>query len=155
VRTARLVQQLRALSPAVAPDEARRFASAAVTVAAELGKKYDVTLHPWLHNASIHLGLKQRGFCYEYQADLYEGLKDIKADHLALHFIEANKAKLNEHHALSVTVAGARWDSGVVLDAWRYNGNLYFMPVKADTKYQWKSETAEEVSSAAPLSATP
>lgn len=149
VRTGKLVQQLLALSPEVKPDEAQRFARAAVEVAADLGRKYDVTLHPWLHNASIHLGLKQRGFCYEYANDLYDGLKDIPADHLALHFIEANKAKLNEHHALSVTVAGAKWDSGVVLDAWRYNGNLYFLPVKADTKYPWKSEVAEDTAAVA------
>jgi len=101
-------------------------------------------LTPWLHNASVIVGLKQRGLCYQYQEDLYDGLKPVHSEHLALHFIEANKGRLNEHHALALVAKGAKWDSGLVLDAWRANGNLYFGPLKTD-KYPWLHEPLADV----------
>jgi hypothetical protein len=140
VRIVSLAHDIQQLSPTIPQDEAYGFAKVAVEAAAELSRKYDVELVPWLHNASIITGLKDRGLCYEYALDLYESLKYVDSEHLAMHFVKANKGKLNEHHALAVTVKDATWDTGVLLDAWRGGGNLYFLPIKADKKYPWLFE---------------
>ena len=138
-RAQRLAAEILTLSPEITLEEARRFASAAVEISAQLGQKYNVKLHPWLHNASIHAGLRDRGFCYQYAEDLYQGLQEVSTEHLTLIYIEANKGKLNEHHALSLVLKGKAWDTGILLDAWRQNGNLYFAAVKTDS-YPWKPE---------------
>ncbi|MES2603743.1 MAG: hypothetical protein V4603_02335 [Pseudomonadota bacterium] len=138
-----LARDILQLSPNIEQEEAYRFAKVAVEAAAGLGTKYEVTLAPWLHNASIITGLKDRGLCYEYARDLYESLKHVDNEHLSMHFVKANQGKLNEHHALAVTVKGATWDTGVLLDAWRGGGNLYFMPIKSDKKYPWLLENRD------------
>lgn len=138
-RIAELAGQLRQLSPEVTADEAGQFARVAVEMSAELGRKYEVKLAPWLHNASIVAGLKDRGLCYQYAWDLYESLKHVDSPHLSMYFVQANRGKLNEHHALSVTAKDASWDTGVLLDAWRGGGNLYFGAV-TDDRYPWGYE---------------
>lgn len=138
-RIAALAGEIKQLSPQVTPEEAQHFARVAVETAAELGRRYEVALAPWLHNASIVAGLKDRGLCYQYAWDLYESLKHVESPHLSMYFVQANRGKLNEHHALSVTAKDASWDSGVLLDAWRGSGNLYFGAVTAD-RYPWGYE---------------
>ena len=138
-RIVALASQLTQLSPEVTSDEAQRFARTAVETAAELGRKYEVALAPWLHNASIVAGLKDRGLCYQYAWDMYESLKHVESPHLSMYFVQANRGKLNEHHALSVTAKDAGWDSGVLLDAWRGSGNLHFDAV-TDDRYPWVYE---------------
>jgi len=141
-RTARaeqLTREIMVLSPAIKWQEAHDFATTAVETSALLGKKYDVALRPWLHNASILVGLKSRGLCYQYADDLYDSLKLVGNEHLQMHFVAANWGRLDEHHALTVTVKDAPWDSGLLLDAWRRNGNLYFVPLKSDS-YAWQDD---------------
>jgi hypothetical protein len=134
-----LARDIQQLSPTIGFEEAYAFAKVAVETSAELGRKYDVKLVPWLHNASVVVGMKDRGLCYEYARDLYASLKFVDSRNLAMHFVQANRGKLNEHHALAVTVKGAEWSTGLVLDAWRGGGNLYSGPVGAD-KYPWLYE---------------
>ncbi len=135
-RTETLTREIMALSSVVSRQEAHDFAATAVETSAELGKKYDVALSPWLHNASILVGVKDRGLCYQYAEDLYASLKVIRNEHLQMHYVAANRGQFSEHHALTVVVRDAPWDSGLILDAWRKNGNLYFVPLKED-KYPW------------------
>ena len=124
-----LARDIQQLSPTIVREEAYAFAKVAVETSAELGRKY----------ASVVVGMKDRGLCYEYARDLYASLKFVDSRNLAMHFVQANRGKLNEHHALAVTVKGAEWSTGLVLDAWRGGGNLYSGPVGAD-KYPWLYE---------------
>jgi hypothetical protein len=136
VQAEKLAAEIMALSPVIQRQEAYDFALAAVETSAALGKKYEVRLRPWLHNGSILLGLKERGLCYEYAADLYTSLKTVKTVHLRLLYVAANQGKLNEHHAVTVIAQDAPWNSGLILDAWRRNGNLHFGPLQQDS-YPW------------------
>ena len=147
VRVDVLTRDIQQLSPAISWQEAHDFASVAVETSAELGLKYEVVLKPWLHNLSVVTGLKQRGLCYEYAKDLYASLKLVSSEHLVMYYVRANRGKINEHHALTVVVKDAEWDSGLILDAWRSNGNLYFAPLKAD-KYPWVYEANAPFASA-------
>jgi hypothetical protein len=139
-RTELLTQKILALSPIITVQEARDFASTAVETSVQLGLKYGVSLSPWLHNASIHIGLKERGFCYQYMEDLYASLKTVKNENLAMYFIAAKRGEIGEHHALTVIAKNSPWNSGIVLDAWRANGTLYFGSLQED-HYPWVSDT--------------
>ena len=136
-RVEQLTKALQTLSPQVEKREAQQLATVAVSTAAQLREKYGVSLTPWLHNVEVYWGLKERGYCYHYQQDLYAALKKVNTPHLQLHYIRALPKEHFEHNALSVTAKGAAWDSGLVLDAWRNAGVLVFAPVKED-KYPWQ-----------------
>lgn len=137
-----LARDIQQLDAGIPRDEAYDFARVAVEAAAELGRKYEVVFAPWLHNASIVTGLKDRGLCYEYARDLYDSLKYVDSPHLTMYFVKANKGKLNEHHALVVSAKDAGWDNGILLDAWRGSGNLYFASPTTD-KYPWLLENRD------------
>jgi hypothetical protein len=136
LRITELTHALQALSPQVWPKEARQLADVAVNTAAQLREQYQVSLTPWLHNVEVYWGAKERGYCYQYARDLYDALIKVPTPNLQLHFIRAFDGEMLEHNALSITLKGQPWNSGLVLDAWRDAGVLVFVPVKTD-KYPW------------------
>jgi hypothetical protein len=137
LRVTDLTHALQKLSPQVQPQEAQQLAEVAVNTAAQLREHYQVSLTPWLHNVEVYWGTKDRGYCYQYARDLHAALINIPTPHLQLHYIRAYDGETFEHNALSVTLKGQSWNSGLVLDAWREAGVLVFIPVKED-KYPWK-----------------
>lgn len=139
-RIDRLSTSLMALSPDASPARARQVAELAVTEAAGLREKYQVTLTPWIHNIEVNSGLKPRGHCYHYAQDIAAVLKPELAPDWQLHYLQAKPGELLEHNAISITATGQPWDNGIVLDGWRYAGVLYFGPVKAD-HYPWQPST--------------
>lgn len=128
---------LQALSPEVGAQEAYRFAATAVTTAAGLREKYGVRLAPWLHNLEVNRGKRPRGLCIHYAVDLFSALEAVPAPHLTLHLIRARPHEIREHTAISITAHGQPWYTGLVLDAWRHGGILYFGAVTRD-KYPWQ-----------------
>lgn len=136
-RIERLSAALQGLSPAVTASEADGFARVAVERAAGLREDYGVRLTPWMHNVEVNSGTRSRGLCFHYARDLAAALEPLPAPHLQIHRIQANRNGLTEHNALAITARGAAWDSGLVLDAWRHAGVLYFGPVRGD-RYPWQ-----------------
>lgn len=136
--------QLTALVEAQAPHmpraEARLLALRAVEAAADLHDRYGVTAAPWLHNTQYHLGLRPRGLCYHWADDLFWALCTQPARHAALYLVVANDGWPNEHHALVLTGLGQPMEDGVLLDAWRGGGVLFFSRLDEDRKYDWKVE---------------
>ena len=140
LRADRLAEQLTRLSPAIPAAETRDFASAAVEHSADLRRAYGVRLNHSLHNVLVYWGLKERGFCWHWQHDLAARLSGAAHPQLELHRIVADAGSTwHEHHALAVTPPGGSWDEGIVLDAWRREGVLWFGPVKTDS-YPWREE---------------
>lgn len=136
-RIRELTHALQDLSPQVQHREAQQLAEVAVNTAAHLREQYQVSLTPWLHNVEVYWGTKERGYCYQYAKDLHAALVKVPMPNLELHYIRAHDGEMLEHNALSVTLKGQPWNSGLVLDAWRDAGVLVFVPVKED-KYPWK-----------------
>lgn len=140
LRATQLAAQLAQLAPQATAAETREFATAAVERSAELRGQYGLRLNHNLHNVLVYWGLKERGFCWHWQHDLAAALGRTARQHLELHWVVANPGSLwHEHHALAVTPTGGAWADGIILDAWRREGVLWFGPVKTDA-YPWREE---------------
>jgi hypothetical protein len=139
-RIALLEQSLQQLSPQAPRAAAQRIAGMAVEKAADLREQYAVELTPWMHNVEVNWGTKPRGHCYHYAIDMGATLRPELAPYWQLYFVQAKPGSVLEHNAVVITQKHQPWETGIVLDAWRNAGVLYFGPVLAD-KYPWQLST--------------
>ena len=136
-----LARMLTALDHSVDPTEAYRLAHAALTYSRTLARRYRVDTSPWIHNFFVNVGLKKRGLCYQWADDLQTHLSQLHLKTLTLYPIGANIGDYwSEHNAIAVfpTHHVTPLSYAILLDPWRYSGNLYFAPVEEDTKYRWQ-----------------
>jgi hypothetical protein len=126
-----------ALGPAVDPTEAKKIAALAYERASELGTEYRVVPPPQLHNALVHLGLRKRGVCWQWADDLEKTLFRLNLRTLALYECAAYPGSFRRHYALVVSPREQGYESGIVLDAWRGCGRVWWCPVKEDS-YPWQ-----------------
>jgi hypothetical protein len=131
-----LSKALCALSPAVEPAEATKAAETACTYAGELREKYRIFGPPRCHNLLVHLGLRKRGLCYEWADDIAARLKTLNLTTLIVDRAIARADTWREHNALVLTAPGVSFEQGLVLDAWRHSGRLYWGIVENDS-YPW------------------
>jgi hypothetical protein len=131
-----LRKALIALSPDVDPREAELLSATAHTMSRQLAREYGVTLFPGFQNFLVNVGAREKGFCAHYTRDIGTRLKEFRFKTLVLHW-GAAYAKLNdENNALVVTARGQPFQDGIVLDAWRRAGRLWWSPVKKDYDYE-------------------
>ncbi len=133
---ANLAECLRDLSPAVAPAEATRAAETAHSYSLQLAKEYHVVHPAILHNVLVNLGLRKRGLCFQWADDLSAKLQSLQLHTLQLHRGVARLETRREHSSVVLTAPGQPFDEGIVLDAWRHSGRLYWGGVKQD-RYPW------------------
>ena len=93
-----------------------------------------------MHKIKVNLGLRSRGLCVHWTRDLLTRLQQEKFHSLDLHWGIANYDKVFriEHSTVVVSAKGAGLHDGIVLDPWRYGGELFWSPTPDDTEYQWK-----------------
>ena len=128
------------LGPDVDPTEARRVAEAATMLPLELATDYRLTSPPITHNMLVNMGMRPRGLCTHFAEDMLRRLDAMQLDTLDLYWAVAyprRRFRL-EHSSAVVTARGEPFESGVVLDAWRDSGELFFAPVAEDTRYAWQ-----------------
>jgi len=119
-------------------EEARRIAATAVHKSAQLYRQFEVDTSPRLHNLMINLGLRERGLCYDWAGDLQTELSRLQLHTYVLHPAVAHRGSLFlEHSSIVVSTRGKPFESGLVLDAWRYSGDLFWVRVGHDT-YDWQ-----------------
>jgi hypothetical protein len=139
VAEAQLRTKLAMLSPSVRVDEAERLAQCAYVTSRQLAREYRVVFPPALNNILINTGARKRGLCYQWTEDLLHQLDALKLETLELHWGEAFARTFSENNGVVVTAKGQPFAQGIVLDAWRYQGRLYWGPVRKDPeKYEWK-----------------
>lgn len=126
------------LSPKIQRKEALSLAQSSMAYSFQLSQEYEVVSFPWIQNALVNIGIKERGLCYEWAEDLLKHLIEKKYKTLAFHAVGANIGYLNEHNALSVSLKGEGIENSILLDAWRNSGILYFKKIREDKKYEWK-----------------
>lgn len=136
-RINRLSIELQQLSPTAPPDQAQQLAALAVATAADLREQYGVRLTPWVHNIEVNSGTRSRGLCFHYAKDLAKTLQPAVEPYWQIHHVWARPQQPLEHNAIVISAPDAPWDSGIVLDAWRNAGVLYFGAVQTD-KYPWQ-----------------
>jgi hypothetical protein len=131
-----LAARLQELSPLVAPDEAARAAEVAHSHSIELAGQYRVARPAILHNVFVNLGLRKRGLCFQWADDLSASLQSLGLRTLQVRRGVARWETLREHSSVVLTAPGQPFSDGIVLDAWRHSGRLYWSGVRQD-KYPW------------------
>jgi len=141
---AQLRTKLAMLSPTVRVDEAEKLALCVYKTSRRLAREYRVVFPPALNNILINTGGRKRGLCYQWTEDLLHELDALKLETLELHWGEAFARTFSENNGVVVTARGQPFRQGIVLDAWRYQGRLYWGPVRKDPEgYPWKENKAQ------------
>ncbi len=147
-----LARQLQALEPEVAPAEARLAADTAHTYSLKLAEEYHVVRPALLHNVCVNLGFRQRGLCYQWADDLTDKLQSLGLRTLVLHRGVARLETSREHSSVVLTAPGQDFKEGIVLDAWRHSGHLFWSRASAD-KYPWIEVEVKPLATNEPASA--
>jgi hypothetical protein len=135
----RLSAELAALSSAVSRQEADLVARRAYAVSAKLARDYRVIGPPLFHNFLVNSGIRQRGLCFQWTEDLMRELHAMRLKTVELHWATARGGTLREHNSVVVTARGQPFTEGVVLDAWRHSGRLFWGRLAAD-HYPWRQD---------------
>jgi hypothetical protein len=133
-----LRQKLMALGPEVNPDDADDLAGTAVRYSEQLARRYEMTRPIEIHNVMVNMGLRKGGLCYQLADEMFIKLRDMNLYSFDLYRAIADKDDIwHEHNTVVVTARGRPFETGVVLDAWRYAGKLRFIRV-AEDHHPWK-----------------
>lgn len=133
-----LAPAIAALGPDVDPDEATRAAAIAQSHALQLASEYQITDPPLVHNYKVHRGEKPRGICNHFTEDIIARLRQEQFKTLTLHWATSPTTLLQSvHHAPAITAKGDPVSAGIILDAWRDGGRLYWSAVARDPTYDW------------------
>jgi len=128
------------LSHDVNKKEAQTIAEISVLYSLELANRYELVFPPLFHNTLINMNVKERGLCYHFAQDLIKELKKQNLQTLELRWAVHDKKKYFEHSSVVVTAKNMSFEEGIVLDAWRDSGKLYWNYLKNDTRYNWKED---------------
>ena len=125
-----------ALAPDVDPGEAELVSVTAHTASRSLAREYRVVWFSGFQNLLIHMGKRQRGICGDYTRDIGERLKELRLKTLVLHWGSAFAGAERENNCLVVTARNQPIEEGIIMDAWRHSGKLFWSPLKKDTAYR-------------------
>jgi hypothetical protein len=132
-----------ALAPDVDPAEAERVSVTAHTTSRSLAREYRMVRPPDFQNFLIHIGLRQRGFCFHWARDIGARLKELKLKTLVLHWGAAFAGTERENNCLVLTARGQPLRDGIVIDGWRKAGRLWWSPVIKDKRNPWVEDMGE------------
>ena len=126
-----------AFGPDVDPDEAELISETSHHTARRLQKEWRVSPISIFQNFLIHIGARDRGFCFHWAHDIGLELRKIPLKTLVLHWAEAYPGTHLEHNVVVVTAVGQPISTGYIIDGWRASGRLLWWPVSKD-EYPWK-----------------
>jgi hypothetical protein len=133
-----LEKELAALSRTTDTAEALRVAETALRESAVLAEEYQLIRPAAAHNLMVVLGIKERGLCYHWTADLMKRLQALQLKSFQLYWGVAHRgSELREHNCVVITARGQDFFQGIVLDPWRNSGQLYWARIAKDS-YPWK-----------------
>lgn len=136
-----LTAELCKLDGSVDLHEARAFADLALNHSLDLADSYGVVRPAVLHNVLVNLKFRERGLCFQWADDLQSKLEQNGMRTLRLYRVVARMNTIHEHNAVVVAALGQRMREGLILDAWRHGGRLYWKRVTEDTRYPWLIRT--------------
>jgi hypothetical protein len=130
------------LAPDVDPAEAELVAVTSHQTARRLAKQWRVVPPANFQNFLIHIGARQRGYCFHWAHDIGARLRELPLKTLVLHWAEAYPNTRLEHNVVVVTARGQPFSTGYIIDGWRAAGRLLWWPVIKD-EYPWKENMVE------------
>lgn len=134
-----LSEAIAQLGEGVDPAEAARAAEIAYTHTKVLAAQYEITDPPLVHNMKVNRGLRPRGLCWHWAEDMQARLAQEEFQTLSLHRAIANADNpfRIDHSTVIVSRRGDKFVDGIVLDPWRYGGQLHWTPTLQDESYVW------------------
>jgi hypothetical protein len=126
-----------ALAPSVDPAEAELVSVTAHQTARRLQKEWRVVPFAIFQNFLIHIGARDRGYCFHWAHGIGIELRKLPLKTLVLHWGEAYPGTRLEHNVVVVTAQEKPFESGYIIDGWRAAGRLLWWPVAKD-EYPWK-----------------
>ena len=134
----KLSKEIASLSPTIDKDEALDIALFSTSYTKKLANSYDLVGFPKFQNFLINIGVKKKGYCYNYANDLAAALLHRGYKSVSIYRAAHKRFTYFEHNCVVITPK-ERNDIGVILDGWRNSGKLYFDYMKDDKKnYNWK-----------------
>src|SRR6266404_2778417 len=103
----------------VAPAEAELVAVTSHQTARRLAKEWRVVPPANFQNFLIHIGARQRGFCFHWAHDIGAQLAKLPLKTLELHWAEAHPNTHLEHNVVVVTARDQPIAAGYIIDGWR------------------------------------
>jgi hypothetical protein len=131
------------LAPGVNPAEAESVSLTSHQTARQLARDYRVVGPAVFQNFLIHIGARERGFCWHWARDIGTQLKELRLKTLYLHWGAADAGTHLEHNVIVVTAPNQSFREGYIIDAWRNAGRLCWWPVTKDSSYRWKEDLKE------------
>lgn len=131
-----LSHDLRLMDPSISLEEARAVAEVAVNTSLGLARNYRAVSPPILHNVYVNSGLRNRGLCFQWADDLSSAIAALPLKRLSVHRGVAHLGRRNEHSGVVLLTPGMRFEDGMLLDAWRQSGNLFWSRTGSD-RYPW------------------
>ena len=122
--------------------EAKKVASIAVLYSKFLANKYNLVKPPLYHNTLVQMGFKSRGLCFHFAEDLIIELNKQEFKTITLHWVVHAKTQYWEHSSIVVSAKGKSMKNGIILDAWRNSGEVYWDNFLNDTRYIWIEDIA-------------
>lgn len=136
-----LSEMIQELSGEINPQEAQNLAYQTIYYAMHLANEYDLVAPPSYQNYLVNQKQRERGLCYHWARDILAYLKKEEYPTLGIYEVVSNKGEyFFEHHAISITAKGKPFDEGILLDAWRNSGTLFFTRIKDDPAYRWSEK---------------
>lgn len=148
---AALSAEILRLAPGIDPQEARRAAEISYSYSQRLKREWRVTDPPLTHNNKVHRGEREKGLCNDWAQAMTRRLNAEGFRTLQIHWATSPPKPLRIiHHSAVISASGDAMHEGIILDPWRYGGDLYWARVAEDTRYNWRprSEVREELLSA-------
>lgn len=137
-----LGRALSALSPTVDRAEADHVADRIYLTAARLRREYNVTSSAVWQNFLIKTGARKKGYCYHYAEDILASLHPLHIRTLDVHWAIADPGCDTESNCLIITAKGEPLTSGILIDAWREGGRVFWKRADADRDYKWMEDAS-------------
>ena len=131
-----------ALGPEVDPAEAQLVSETSHHTARRLQKEWRVAPVSIVQNFLVHIGARDRGYCFHWAHGIGAELRKLPLKTLVLYWAEAHATTHLEHNVVVVTARQQPFGSGYIIDGWRASGRLLWWPVLKD-EYPWKENMVE------------
>lgn len=94
----------------------------------------------WQNNRAVNSPdhIRERGLCWQYQADMYRELRRRHLEYFALGCCWRDGGTADEHNSLYIRAAAGRWPDAILMDPWSRSGRLNIMNRKDIAIEKWQ-----------------